>query len=241
VDRTVLVTGGSGGIGKALAAGFLAEGDSVIITGRDPRRLADVASEIGAKPVSCDAADPAQVARLADEVGGRLDVLVNAAGGNTDFQRDSDGEQPLDQVRAGWLANLDANLLSAVLTTTAVLGKLQPGGSIINISSIGAERASHSYGAAKAALAAWTAGLSAEVGPGGVTANVISPGYIAGTGFFHGRLTDERRATLIGATHTGRAGQPDDIAATAVFLASPGARHLTGQTIHVNGGAHTTR
>jgi len=241
VDRIVLVTGGSSGIGKAVATRFLAEGDSVIITGRDPGRLASTASEIGAKPVTCDASDPAQVARLADEVGSRLDVLVNAAGGNTDFERDSDGEQSLAQVSAAWRANLDANLLSAVLTTAAVLGKLQPGGSIINIGSIGAEHASTSYGAAKAALSAWTAGLSAQVGPSGVTANVISPGYIAGTGFFRDRLTDERRASLIDATHTKRAGQPDDVAATTAFLASGGARHLTGQTIHLNGGAHTTR
>jgi hypothetical protein len=104
-----------------------------------------------------------------------------------------------------------------------------------------AEYASSSYGAAKAALAAWTAGLSAEVGPRGLTANVISPGYIAETGFFHGKLTGQRRAALIGATHNGRAGQPGDIAETAYFLASDGARHITGQTLHVNGGAHTTR
>ena len=128
-----------------------------------------------------------------------------------------------------------------MLTTTAVLGSLRHGGSIINIGSIGAEHASTSYGAAKAALAAWTAGLSADVGPKGLTANVISPGYTEGTGFFRGRLTEERLAALIGATHDGRAGQPADIAETAWFLASPGARHITGQTLHVNGGAHTTR
>ncbi len=80
-----------------------------------------------------------------------------------------------------------------------------------------------------------------EVGARGLTANVISPGYIAETDFFRGRLTDERKATLIGATHNGRAGQPRDIAETAYFLASDGARHITGQTLHVNGGAHTTR
>jgi len=88
---------------------------------------------------------------------------------------------------------------------------------------------------------AWTAGLSAEVGGQGLTANVISPGYIAETDFFRGRLTEERKARLIQATHDGRAGQPGDIAETAYFLASAGARHITGQTLHVNGGAHTTR
>jgi 3-oxoacyl-[acyl-carrier protein] reductase len=95
-----------------------------------------------------------------------------------------------------------------VLATHALAGRLRAGGSVISISSIGAERGGGSYGAAKAGLAAWSADLSAELGPRGVTANVISPGYIAGTGF---------------------------------FLASPGARHITGQTIHVNGGAFTTR
>jgi 3-oxoacyl-[acyl-carrier protein] reductase len=70
---------------------------------------------------------------------------------------------------------------------------------------------------------------------------MISPGYIAGTGFFHGKLTAQRQAALIAATHDRRAGQPGDIAETAYFLASDGARHITGQTLHVNGGAHTTR
>jgi 3-oxoacyl-[acyl-carrier protein] reductase len=146
---------------------------------------------------------------MAAEVGDDLDVLVNMAGGNTDFTRPP-ARQPadLDEVLAAWRANLDANLISAVLTTTAVFGKLRAGGTVINVGSIGAEHASTSYGAAKAALAAWTAGLSAEAGPRGLTANLISPGYIAGTDF---------------------------------FLASPGARHITGQTVHVNGGAHTTR
>jgi 3-oxoacyl-[acyl-carrier protein] reductase len=247
VNRIVLVTGGGNGLGRAVAARFLADGDTVFITGRNAGRVADTAAEIGAKPIPADASDPAQVARMARELGDDLDVLVNMAGGNTDFTA-ADPAGPagepiaeLERVAAAWRANLDANLLSAVLTTTAVLGRLRAGGSIINVGSIGAEYASTSYGAAKAALAAWTAGLSAEVGGQGLTANVISPGYIAETDFFRGRLTEERQARLIAATHDGRAGQPGDIAETAYFLASAGARHITGQTLHVNGGAHTTR
>lgn len=112
---------------------------------------------------------------------------------------------------------------------------------VINVSSIGAEYVGSCYGAAKAAVAAWTAGLSAQIGPRGITANAISPGYIADTAFFQGQLSDDRRAALIEATHDKRAGTPDDIAATAVFLASDGARHITGQVMHVNGGAFTTR
>ena len=246
MNRIVLVTGGGNGLGKDVAARFLADGDAVFITGRTASRVADTAAEIGAKPIPGDATDPAQVARMAGEIGDDLDVLVNMAGGNTDFTATATaapGDSPaeLERVAAAWRANLDANLLSAVLTTTAVLGKLRAGGAIINVGSIGAEYASTSYGAAKAALAAWTAGLSADVGARGLTANVISPGYIAETDFFRGRLTEDRKAALIKATHDGRAGQPGDIAETAYFLASDGARHITGQTLHVNGGAHTTR
>jgi 3-oxoacyl-[acyl-carrier protein] reductase len=245
VNRIVLVTGGGNGLGKAVAARFAADGDTVFITGRNAGRVADTAAEIGAKPIAGDATNPAQVARIAGDIGDDLDVLVNMAGGNIDFTAAaSDPGGPvaeLERVAAAWRANLDANLLSAVLTTTAVLGRLRAGGSIVNVGSIGAEYASTSYGAAKAALAAWTAGLSAEVGARGLTANVISPGYIAETDFFRGRLTEERKAALIKATHDGRAGRPGDIAETAYFLASAGARHITGQTLHVNGGAHTTR
>jgi 3-oxoacyl-[acyl-carrier protein] reductase len=241
VSRIVLVTGGGSGLGKAVAARFSAAGDTVIITGRDAGRLAGTAAEIGARAVTCDATDPGQVRRMAGEVGASLDVLVNMAGGNTDFTRPAGQGADLEDIAAAWRANLEANLVSAVLTTSAVLPGLRPGGAIVNVGSIGAEYASTSYGAAKAALAAWTAGLSADVGPRGLTANVISPGYMAGTGFFRGRLTEQRETALIGATHNGRAGRPEDVAETAYFLASGGARHITGQTLHVNGGAYTTR
>jgi 3-oxoacyl-[acyl-carrier protein] reductase len=169
--------------------------------------------------------------------------VVNNAGGNTDFDTgngDGDGGG-LKRLAERWRANLDANLLSAVLTTYAVADRLAPGGSVISIGTIGAERGGGSYGAAKAALAAWNADLSAGIGPRGITANVISAGYIEGTGFFRDRMTPQRREALIAATHDRRPGQPGDIAETAHFLASPGARHITGQTIHVNGGAFTTR
>ncbi len=248
--RNVLVTGASNGIGRAIAVRFVAGGDAVVITGRNPERLWRAADEIGARAVVCDAADPEQVAELRAALGDTLDVLVNNAGGNTDFEQDgaADGGDEddgslagLERLAASWRANLEANLISAVLTTHAVADRLASGGSVINIGTIGAERGGGSYGAAKAALGSWNAYLSAEIGPRGVTANVISPGYVAGTNFFRDRLTSQRRETLIAATHDKRPGSPDDIAETAYFLASPGARHITGQTIHVNGGAFTTR
>jgi 3-oxoacyl-[acyl-carrier protein] reductase len=248
--RNVLITGASGGIGRAIAARFIAGGDTVVITGRNADRLRRAAIELGAHGIVCDAADAAQVAELSaglgERIGTTLDVLVNNAGGNTEFENRDEAEADdvrtgLERLAARWQANLDANLISAVLTTHAVAGRLAPGGSVISIGTIGAERGGGSYGAAKAALAAWSADLSSDIGPRGVTANVISPGYIAETNFFRDRLTPQRRDTLIAATHDKRPGRPDDIAETAYFLASPGARHITGQIIHVNGGAFTTR
>jgi NAD(P)-dependent dehydrogenase (short-subunit alcohol dehydrogenase family) len=241
MTRTVLVTGGSGGIGRAIAARFLAAGDEVFITGRDSTRLGRAADELGAKAVVCDAASAADVASLTAQLGPSLHVLVNNAGGNTSFDWPEPDTGELAALLTAWRANLDANLLSAVLTTEAVKDKLVSGGSVISLGSIGAERGAGSYGVAKAALAAWNISLSSEIGPRGVTANVISAGYIAGTGFFRDSLTSERREALIAATHDKRPGEVADIAETAFFLASPGARHITAQTIHVNGGAFPTR
>jgi 3-oxoacyl-[acyl-carrier protein] reductase len=247
MTRTVLVTGGSNGIGRSVAARFAAAGEQVIITGRNPDRLKQAAADLDVRGLVCDGSDPAQVAALAGEIGPRLDVIVNNAGGNTDFvpageEADrSPLEAELAALAASWQANLDSNLFSAVLTTEAVANLIPDGGSVISIGSIGAERGAGSYGAAKAALAAWNLTVSAELGPRGVTANVVSAGYIAGTDFFAGRLTTARRDTLIAATHDKRPGRTQDIAETVFFLASPGARHITGQTIHVNGGAYLTR
>ncbi|MQY15675.1 3-oxoacyl-[acyl-carrier-protein] reductase FabG [Streptomyces sp. RB5] len=239
MERSVLVTGGSGGLGRAIAGRFAADGASVVITGRRAEPLALAAKELGVRGEVCDATDPARVAALAGRLGS-LDVLVNAAGGLP--EADGSGA-PLETLLAQWHSSLARNLLGAVLTTAAVRDLLAAGdgGAVISIGSIGAERRGGSYGAAKAALAAWNASYSAEVGPLGITANVIAAGYVAGTDFFRGGMTPERHAALLAEAHDGRAGTPADIAETAFFLASKGARHLTGQTVHVNGGAFTTR
>jgi 3-oxoacyl-[acyl-carrier protein] reductase len=241
VPRTVVVTGGSTGIGRAVAERFAADGADVVITGRRADVLGETAAKIGARGVVCDASDPAAVQDALAEMPDRIDVLVNNAGGNTDLtQPDPDD---LAQLAANWQANFAANVVSAVLTTTALTDRLAAGGTVVLLSSIAAERGSGggSYGAVKAAVAAWNVDLSAELGPLGITTNVVSPGYIADTEFFHGRMTDERRTTLLNQTRNKREGRPDDIAETVFFLASAGARHITGQVINVNGGAVTTR
>jgi len=239
VSRHVLVTGASGGIGLAVAERFARAGDEVVVTARRPEPLAAAADKIGARAVPADVSDPDQVAALVEQLPEQLDVLVNNAGGNRVF----DEAEPagLAEVAKLWRTNLEANLISAVLVTEAVRERLRAGGSVIHLGSIGAERGAGSYGAAKAALASWSVGLSAELGPGGVTSNVISPGYIEQTEFFRDRMTDARRTALVVATHNGRPGTVHDVAETAFFLASPGARHITGQLLNVNGGAFTTR
>jgi len=240
--RVVLVTGASRGIGRSVAARFRADGAEVVVTGRDEATLSRTAAEIGARAVRCDHTEPGDVRDLAGALAeSGVDVLVHCAGGNVDLQAPLPEESTLEQVAERWRSNLDLNLVSAVLTTVALKPALRPGGSVVTVGSIGAEYAGSSYGASKAALAAWTAGLSAELGALGVSANTVSPGLVEETDFFHGRLSDERRARLVAATHDGRAGTVADIAETIFFLASKGARHLTGQVLHVNGGAFTTR
>jgi 3-oxoacyl-[acyl-carrier protein] reductase len=234
--RTIVVTGGATGIGRATAERFRADGDEVVITGRRADVLAKTAADLGVRGVVCDATDPAQAERLLDELPAKVDVLVNNAGGNTDFGR-PDGD--LAQLKANWLANLEANLISAVLTTTALAPRLTT--AVIHLGSIAGARGAGSYGASKAALSLWNADVAAELGPRGITSNVVAPGFTADTEFFQGRLTDQRRQTLLQATSTKREGQVGDIAATIHFLASPAARHISGQVLHVNGGALITR
>ncbi|MFF0626067.1 SDR family NAD(P)-dependent oxidoreductase [Streptomyces sp. NPDC004296] len=238
--RTILITGGGTGIGRALAEHFAGHGDRVVITGRRPGPLQEAADALaGVTGLVCDHTDPAALLRLAGELPERLDVLVNNAGGQTDF--DADGATDLASYARDFRANLDANLLGAALTTRALEDRLAAGGAVVHIGSIAADQGSGSYGAAKAGLASWNVELARTLGPRGITANVVSPGYIAGTEFFRDKLADERRAHLIAATATGRPGTLDDITGAVAFLASPAARHVTGQVLNVNGGAHTTR
>jgi 3-oxoacyl-[acyl-carrier protein] reductase len=114
-------------------------------------------------------------------------------------------------------------------------------GTVISFSSIAARRGAGSYGAAKAAVEAWTADVARELGPRGITANVVSPGLTLGSEFFRDTLTEARKQRLIAETDNGRPGTTADVAALVAFLASPSAGHLTGQVIHVNGGAYLGR
>jgi 3-oxoacyl-[acyl-carrier protein] reductase len=165
------------------------------------------------------------------------DVLAEVPGGEGRAAADGD----LAQLKDNWQSNLSANLLSAVMTTTALAPRLAKNGAVVHLGSIAANRGAGSYGAAKAALATWNLDIAAELGARGITSNVVAPGFIAETEFFQGQLSDDRRKRLLEATMTHREGEVEDIAGTIFFLASSAARHITGQVLHVNGGALTSR
>lgn len=239
--RDVVVTGGGTGIGYAIAAGFVAAGDRVTITGRRADVLGAAAARLPARPVVFDAADPAAVTAALPELPDRVDVLVNNAGGVPDPPGGPPEPGDLAGLAAAWQADLAANLFTAVLVTAGLEPRLADHARVVTLGSIAGRRGGGSYGAAKAAVETWTADLAARLGPRGITANVVSPGLILQTEFFRGRLTEERTRWLVGETRTGRAGVPNDVAAVVRFLSSAEAGHVTGQVIHVNGGAYLGR
>jgi 3-oxoacyl-[acyl-carrier protein] reductase len=220
------------------------DGYDVAIVGRRAAVLGAVAAKISAAAGRPDAvraypgdlSEPGEVARVAAGLGERtVDVLVNAAGGIVP----GGAAGGLDGVAEQWRRTLDANLLTAVLLTTALVPRLaRPGGRIILISSIAAQRGGgQAYSAAKAALHGWVYDLARDLGPEGVTANVVSPGYVAETEFFGDRMTPEGHARRVGETLVRRAGVPDDVAAAIRWLTGPGGGYVTGQIIGVNGGS----
>ncbi len=238
--RQVVVTGGGTGIGYAIAAAFASRGEHVTITGRREHVLKEAADRIGAEYAVFNAASPVAVQEALGALPQHVDVLVNNAGGNTNLDRKQPGD--LMDVAEAWWANLNANLMSAVLVTTALTPRLGDGGRVISIGSSAARgTGSGSYGAAKAALESWTADLAAELGPRGITANVVSPGLVLDTEFFRGRLTEDGIRARVDNTRNGRPGTPSDVADTVLFLAGEGAGHVTGQVLHVNGGAYLGR
>ncbi|GIG89774.1 SDR family NAD(P)-dependent oxidoreductase [Plantactinospora endophytica] len=242
-ERLAVVSGGATGIGAAVAAGLAEDGYDIIVVGRRADLLAKAADRIGAEcgrpgsveAVPADLADPAQLGRVVEAVGGRtVDVVVNNAGGYL-----GGDSSTLHGVAAQWRANLDSNVLTAVLLTEALRPALRrPGGRVLLLSSIAAQRGGGGpYSAAKAALHGWAYHLAQELGPEQITVNVVSPGYVADTEFFDGRMTPEGHQRRVDATLVGRAGEPADIAAAVRYLASPAAGYVTGQVLGVNGGS----
>ncbi|MGW1156733.1 SDR family NAD(P)-dependent oxidoreductase [Streptomyces sp. NPDC002513] len=244
--RNVVISGGGTGIGLAAARAFAADGDRVLLIGRRAEVL-ERAEVPGALVHAADLSDPDAVRGVAEFVAaelGTVDVLVNNAGGNGRLEPRVDTEDRLEAVAHSWTVNFRLNVLTAALLTEALRDRLaSPGGRVLFLSSIAAYRGSGSaeYAASKAALHPYAFDLARQLGPRGITVNVVAPGYIEDTGFFAEPLDAARRDERIAETSTGRAGTPGDIAQTLHWLASPGAGHITAQVIQVNGGAERGR
>ncbi|TDC84238.1 SDR family oxidoreductase [Micromonospora sp. KC606] len=242
-ERFAVISGGGTGIGAATAQALAEDGFDVLIVGRREDVLARTAEKIGVQlgrpgavtAAVADLADPEQVAALMVRIGDRpVDAVVNNAGGVL-----GGDTATLAGLADVWRVNLETNVLTAVLLTEALRPALRrPGGRVILFSSIAAQRGGGGpYSAAKAALHGWAYDLAAQLGPDGVTVNVVAPGYVADTEFFGDGMTAERHARLVTQTLVGRAGLPNDIAGAVRYLVSPGAGYVTGQVIGVNGGS----
>ncbi|GLW57427.1 SDR family NAD(P)-dependent oxidoreductase [Kitasatospora phosalacinea] len=232
--RNVVVTGGGTGIGLEVARRFAEAGERVVIVGRRPGVLDHAAQEIGTNvtPLVCDLADPDAVEAALPALPARIDVLVNNAGSRETVL----GAGP-HAVLARWRGDFERNVLTAVLLTESVRDRFTPGsGRVVTVSSIAALRGAGSYGAAKASLHAWNHFLAAQLGPSGITANIVAPGTVAGTEFFGPRLDDAEVARRSARTLLGRIGESGEVAAAVYFLASAEAGFITGEILHCNGG-----
>ena len=229
--RVVLITGGGGGMGRAIAARFLEAGAKVAVSDLDLKRVESIVRELGAHGIQGDVTKVADCERMVQETVakfGRLDVLVAAAGIWTEGPSDQATEVEWDKVS-------DVNLKGVFFTNRYAIPELEKTkGIIVNVSSVSGPLVTYvkggAYGAAKAAMMGYTRSLALELASRGITANCIAPGWI-GTGSSSGIELRAGRATP-----AGRPGKPEEIGAVALFLASEGASYLTGQLIVVDGG-----
>ncbi|MFI6311853.1 SDR family oxidoreductase [Nocardia fusca] len=241
-DRVAIVTGAGRGLGAAIALGFAEAGADVVIAARTESDLTAVAEQIRqggrrAHIVVADLADPAACAALADTASaefGRLDIVVNNVGGAMPSPLLDTTPEALTQAFGFNVANAHALVRAAVPIMLDTAG----GGSIINITSTMGRlpgRAFAAYGTAKAALAHYTRLAAMDLCPR-IRVNAIAPGSIATSALEVVAADDTLRGALEKATPLRRIGDPADIAATALFLASPAGGYLTGKVIETDGG-----
>ncbi len=238
--KTALVTGAAGGIGASIARTLHGAGATVALSGRQVDKLEALAKDLGSRAVvvPCDLANRGQVAKLVEEsikaLGGRLDILVNNAGLTRDNLFMVMKDEQWDEVIA---VNLTSTFMLCRAATRAMLRSKSGYGRIINISSVSGifgNPGQGNYAASKAGMVGMTKSLAREIANRGITANCIAPGFIktAMTEVLNEKQTEEITKMI----PAQRYGQPEEIAAATLYLASVEAGYITGQTLHINGG-----
>jgi 3-oxoacyl-[acyl-carrier protein] reductase len=236
-----VITGGTRGIGLAVAKRLTADGYDVLLTYKGDAEVAEAAKRelagsgrqvevLAANIATADGAGSAIESAMQQL--GRLDVLINNAGITRDtlLMRMNDND---------WDDVLTTNLKGAFLTSKAAIRPMlrQRSGRIVNISSVVGQvgnAGQANYAAAKAGLIGFTKSLAKEVGSRGITVNAIAPGFIATR--MTDDLSDEMKATILERTPLGRFGNPEDVAGAVAFLVGPDASFITGHTLTVDGG-----
>ncbi|HEY0832783.1 MAG TPA: 3-oxoacyl-ACP reductase FabG [Azospirillum sp.] len=235
--KCALVTGASGGIGASIARALHAQGATVALSGTRVEPLEALAAELAERvkvtPANLsDAASTEQLVKDAEAAMGQVDILVNNAG----LTRDQLAMRMKDE---DWQTVLDVNLTAAFRLSRAVMRGMMKRrwGRIIGITSIvgvTGNPGQANYAASKAGLIGMSKALAAEVASRNITVNCVAPGFIT-TAMTHA-LNDDQKSKLLSAIPAGRMGEPTEIAAGVVYLASEEAAYVTGQTLHINGG-----
>lgn len=236
--KNALVTGASGGLGRAIAKTLHAQGAKVVLADMKPEQLTALKEELGANAfvVAGNLSDPAVPATLIKDaeaqLGGGIDILVNNAG----LARDGLAMRMKDEE---WDLVLNVNLSAAFRLSRAALRGMMSRrwGRIISIASVvgvTGNAGQVNYSASKAGLIAMSKSMAQEIASRNITVNCIAPGFIASA--MTDALNEEQRAKILSGIPVGQIGQPQDVANGVAFLASEEAHYITGQTLHINGG-----